>query len=89
MTALGRVVLDGWLFGFIPESEDCQGWDMARMQLLMNRVNAAWDQYGNLTSRLPSELRERQTELYARAPERAQERGWTRNSATTTKHRGT
>ena len=45
MTVLGRVVLDGWLFGFIPESEDCKGWDMARMQVLMNRVEAAWDQH--------------------------------------------
>ena len=24
MTVLGRVVLVGWLFGFIPESEDCK-----------------------------------------------------------------
>ena len=76
MTVLGRVVLDGWLFGFIPESEDCKGWDMARMQVLMNRVEAAWDQHGNLPSQLPPELRERHTELYARAAECAQQRGW-------------
>jgi hypothetical protein len=36
MTMLGRVVLDGWLFGHIPE-EDCAGWDLARMQNLMNQ----------------------------------------------------
>ena len=76
MTVLGRVVLDGWLFGFIPESEDCKGWDMARLQGLMTRVEAAWDQHGNLPSRLPPELRERHTELYARATERAHGRGW-------------
>ena len=76
MTMLGRVVLDSWLFGFIPESEDCKGWDVARMQVLMNRVEAAWDQYGNLPSRLPPELRERHAELYARATERAQQLGW-------------
>ena len=76
LTALGRVVLDAWLFGLIPESEDCKGWDLARMQLLMNRVETAWDRYGNLPSRLPLELRERHTELYARATERALARGW-------------
>ena len=25
MTHLGRIVMDGWLFGFIPESETCAG----------------------------------------------------------------
>ena len=49
---------------------------MARMQVLMNRVEAAWDEHGSLPSRLPPELRERHTELYARAAERAQGRGW-------------
>lgn len=76
MTVLGRVVLDGWLFGLIPESEDCKGWDMPRMQLLMSRVEAAWDQHGNLPSRLPPELRERHAELYQRATVRAQQHGW-------------
>lgn len=76
LTMFGRVVLDGWLFGFIPETEDCAGWDLTRMQALMSQVEAAWDQHGNLPSRLPPELRERHTELYARATERAQRRGW-------------
>lgn len=28
ITQMGRVVVDGWLFGFIPESEDCAGWSL-------------------------------------------------------------
>jgi hypothetical protein len=76
MTVLGRVVLDGWLFGLIPESEDCAGWDLQRMQKLMNEVQARWDEYGNLPSRLPSELRERHAQLYDKATERARQRGW-------------
>lgn len=76
MTMLGRVVLDGWLFGLIPETEDCAGWDLQRMQLLMSQVEARWDEYGNLPSRLPPELRERHTALYAEAAERARQRGW-------------
>jgi hypothetical protein len=76
MTVLGRVVLDGWLFGLIPETEDCAGWDLQRMQNLMNQVEQVWDQYGNLPSRLPPELRERHTKLYDMATERARRRGW-------------
>ena len=76
MTQLGRIVLDGWLFGFIPETEDCTGWDIGRMQGLMEQVQAEWDKVGNLPSRLPPELRQRHTELYDRAIQTARSRGW-------------
>jgi hypothetical protein len=76
MTQLGRIVLDGWLFGFIPESEDCAGWDMGRMQALMDRVEKEWDKYGTLPSRLPAELRQRHAELYAKAMDLARGKGW-------------
>lgn len=76
MTMLGRVVLDGWLFGFIPETEDCAGWDLGRMQVLMDKVEREWDRYDNLPSRLPPELRERHTQLYNMAMEQAHDKGW-------------
>lgn len=76
MTQLGRIVLDGWLFGLIPETEDCAGWDLGRMQILMEKVEIEWDKYGNLPSRLPPELRQRHTEIYARATAIAREKGW-------------
>jgi hypothetical protein len=76
ITMLGRVVLDGWLFGLIPETEDCKGWDLTRMQTLMYKIEAIWDEYGNLPSRLPPELLERHTQLYRDATERGRERGW-------------
>ena len=76
MTQLGRIVLDGWLFGFIPESEDCSGWEMGRMQMLMDQVQDEWDKYGNLPSRLPPDLRERHVALYTRAMELARGKGW-------------
>lgn len=76
MTQLGRIVLDGWLFGLIPETEDCAGWDLGRMQILMERVEIEWDKYGSLPSRLPPELRQRHTEIYARATAIAREKGW-------------
>ncbi len=76
MTHLGRIVLDGWLFGLIPESEDCAGWDMGRMQTLMDRVEREWDKYGNLPSHLPQDLLQRHGEIYARAMLIARNKGW-------------
>lgn len=76
MTMLGRVVLDGWLFELLPRSEDCTGWDLPRMQKLMGEVEARWDQYGGLPSRLPPELQQRHAELYQWATERGRSLGW-------------
>lgn len=76
MTQLGRIVLDGWLFGFIPETEDCSGWEMGRMQMLMDKVQEEWDKYGNLPSRLPDDLRQRHVELYEKAMALAKNKGW-------------
>lgn len=76
MTQLGRIVLDGWLFGFIPETEDCTGWEMGRMQMLMDKVQDEWDKYGNLPSRLPDDLRQRHVELYEQAMALAKSKGW-------------
>jgi hypothetical protein len=76
MTQLGRIVLDGWLFGFIPETEDCAGWEMGRMQMLMDKVQDEWDKYGNLPSRLPDDLRQRHVALYDKAMALAKTKGW-------------
>lgn len=76
VTMLGRLVLDGWLFGLIPRDEDCAGWDRQRMQCLAQQVEAIWDENGNLPSRLPDDLRARHAELYAWATERARGLGW-------------
>lgn len=76
MTMLGRIVLDAWLFDLIPRTEDCVGWDLQRMQQLMDQVNRCWDEYGNLPSRLPPELLQKHATLYDWAAARARERGW-------------
>jgi hypothetical protein len=76
LTMLAKVVLDGWLFGFIPESEDCAGWQLGQMQALTEKIDAEWDKYANLPSRLPPDLRERHAALYRMATERAQQMGW-------------
>ncbi len=76
ITQLGRIVLDGWLFGMIPDTEDCAGWDLGRMQILMDKVEREWDKYGNLPSRLPPDLRERHIALYEKATVEARQKGW-------------
>ena len=76
LTQLGRIVLDGRLFGLIPDTEDCAGWSGGRMQDLMERVQNEWDQYANLPSRLPPDLRKRHGELYDRAIQTARAKGW-------------
>ena len=76
LTQLGRVVLDAWIFGFLPEDEDCRDWDLGRMQALMDRVDTEWDRYGNLPSRLPEALRSRHAEIYDKARAEARAKGW-------------
>jgi hypothetical protein len=76
ITQLGRIVLDGRVFGFIPDTEDCAGWDLGRMQMLMDKISMEWDKYANLPSRLPPDLQKRHTEIYARAMAVAREKGW-------------
>lgn len=76
LTQLGRIVLDGRLFGLIPETEGCEGWPLGRMQRLMEQVQDEWDKYSNLPSRLSPELFKRHGEIYGQAITVARTRGW-------------
>ena len=76
MTHLGQIVRDGWVFGFIPETETCAGWNASRMQVLYEKVYAEWEKYGHLPSRLPDDLRERHGRIHGEFMTRAREQGW-------------
>lgn len=76
MTHLGQVVKDAWVFGVIPEAETCAGWTASRMQVLYEKVYAAWEPYGHLPSRLPDEMRERHARIHGAAMERGRKQGW-------------
>ncbi len=76
MTPTGNIIRDAWVFGLIPESETCAGWDAARIEQLYDRVTAAWEPHGHLASKLPPELRERHERIYGAAVRRARELGW-------------
>ncbi len=76
LTHLGRIVRDAWVFGLLPETETCVGWDAARMQGLYEQVYAAWEPYAHLPSRLPDGLRQRHEQLYSQAIAAARKQGW-------------
>ncbi|MBX3630682.1 MAG: hypothetical protein KF908_12405 [Nitrosomonas sp.] len=76
LTPLGRIVLDAWVFGILPETETCTGWDHAQMQILYEKVYTAWEPFAHLPSRLPDELRERHTRIYNQAITAAKAEGW-------------
>ena len=71
MTAIGKLIRDAWVFGVIPETETCAGWNLARIDALLHKVNDEWDKYGCLVSHLPGELRERHQRIHGEAMERA------------------
>ena len=76
LTPTGRAVLDARVFGLIPDSEDCAGWDVNRIQGLIHRVEAEWDRHGGLPSALPPELAARHRRIYDEALSAANTRGW-------------
>jgi hypothetical protein len=76
MTPTGNIIRDAWVFGIIPETETCAGWNMQRIEALYDQVAVAWQPHGHLASRLPPELRERHARIYAAAVERARAEGW-------------
>jgi hypothetical protein len=76
MSPTGNIVRDAWVFGIIPETETCAGWSVQGIEALYDKVSAAWEPYGHLASRLPSELRERHGRIYAAAVEQARAEGW-------------
>jgi len=76
MTPTGTLVRDGQVFGIIPETETCVGWNYGRLEDLYDKVSAAWQPYGNLVSRLPPELRERHERIFGAAIESARAQGW-------------
>jgi hypothetical protein len=76
LTHLGRIVIDAWIFGILPESETCAGWSQSQMQNLYEKVYAAWEPYAHLPSRLPADLKQRHIKLYSEIIDIAKSKGW-------------
>ena len=76
MTSIAEMIRDAWVFGLIPETQTCQGWNSAGIDALLQKVNAEWDKYGCLVSHLPPELAERHGRIHGAALETARAAGW-------------
>lgn len=76
MNPTGNIIRDAWVFGILPETETCEGWNYDRIQALYDQVYQAWAPYGHLVSKLPEDLRQRHQVIYEAATKRAREMGW-------------
>lgn len=82
MTTIGKIIRDAWVFGLIDESETCEGWNLAGVDALLQKVNAEWDKYGCLVGYLPPELREKHFKIHDNAIQKAKAAGWSGNDET-------
>lgn len=82
MTSIGKIIRDAWVFELIPETETCEGWNLAGIDALLQKVNNEWDKYGCLVSHLPKELRERHQRIHDEAIEKAKAVGWSGENET-------
>ena len=76
MTTIGKTIRDARVFGLIDETETCEGWNLAGINALLDKVNAEWDKYGSMVSSLPEELLSRHKRIYDEAIAKAKTRGW-------------
>lgn len=76
MTDAGKIIRDAWVFGFIPETETCEGWLITGLQALWEKNSNEWEKYGFLVSSLPPEIRERFDRIQQEASARAKQQGW-------------
>jgi hypothetical protein len=76
MTSIGKIIRDAWVFELVSETETCEGWNLAGIDALLQKVNAEWDKYGCMVSLLPEPLATRHREVHARALQKAKAAGW-------------
>ncbi|MBB4303067.1 hypothetical protein GGD81_002105 [Rhodobium orientis] len=76
MTDTAKIIRDAWVFGIIPETETCAGWNAAGIETLWEKVNAEWGRYGFRVAALPPELRERFERIQSGAVATARAGGW-------------
>jgi hypothetical protein len=76
MTHIAKVIRDAWVFDLIPETETCEGWLPAQIQVLYEKVYAAWEPYAHLPSRLPPDLQAKFMRINEAAIARGRSHGW-------------
>jgi hypothetical protein len=76
-THTGEIIRNARIFGFIDESETCQGWRMDQIEELWDKVNAYWDQHGAQANNLPPDVFTKFERIHAEALDKAKALGWT------------
>ncbi len=76
MTSIGKIIRDAWLFELIEANETCEGWNLAGIDALLQKVNTEWDKYGCMVSQLPEPLAKRHHQIYTQAIKKARVAGW-------------
>ncbi len=76
MTSIGKIIRDAWVFGLIPETETCEGWNLPGIDTLLQKVNTEWDKYGCMVSQLPESLAKRHRAIHIQAMQKAKAAGW-------------
>ena len=82
MSMIGKIILDARVFGILPETETCEGWNIGRLEAINQQVNDEWDKYSCMISNLPDELRARHKQIYDQAIAQAKQKGWNPEAAT-------
>ena len=72
----GKIIRDAWVFGLIPETETCEGWNLGGIDSLLDQVNKEWDKYGCMVSHLPEDLRKKHQQFHDNAIAKAKAEGW-------------
>jgi hypothetical protein len=76
MTTIGKIIRDAWVFEVIPETETCEGWNLAGINALMDKVNTEWDKYGISIGNLPEDIKARHQRIHGEAFRLARAEGW-------------
>ena len=82
MTTIGKIIRDARVFGLIEETQTCEGWNLAGIDALLQKVNREWDKYGCLVSNLPSDLFDRHQKIHGEAMQQARAAGWSGETET-------
>lgn len=82
MTSVGKIIRDAKVFGLIEDDETCEGWNLGRIEALLDKVDKEWDKYDCLVSHLPDDLFKRHQEIHDKAIEVARAAGWSGEAET-------
>ncbi len=76
MTNIGKIIRDAKVFSIIDDEETCEGWNIGRIDALLQQVNDEWDKYSCMVSHLPEDLFKRHQEIHNAGLKNARASGW-------------